>query len=525
MDDMSISTAIERVAAGMIRVPAFQRGFVWDAERVAYFMDSLYKEYPFGSLLLWRTREGLRTERKLGPFTLPATDPAYPIDYVLDGQQRLTSIFAVFQNIFEAEPTEGWLPIYYDFQAQADAQESQFFALPSTEVDPDRHFPLATLFVPAAYRAATRAMDEEIALQIDEMQKRFLQVKLPVQLFETDSREKVAIVFERVNRLGIDLDVLQLLTAWTWSEDFDLQESFVDLSEELAPFGFSDVGEDPNLMLRCVGAVVSGDASTQALVKLNGTDVREKFDEIRNGLKGAIDFLRANVNVHSLENLPYPTLLVPLCVFFALPDDREMNVTDAQRTAILRWFWRACFTRRYSSGVLRSLKTDIDEMQKLKAGAQNTLGRFAASVAPDFFSENTFITTSVNTRTFVLLLASEGPRSFISGQAVDLRAVLKAYNRNEFHHCFPRAFLAKEGWAATAINALANFAFVSRADNRRLGGKAPSVYRSKMPTDVSAIMERAVLPGRTFDADYQFDEFIKDRALMLAAKAEALIAE
>src|SRR6266545_2182431 len=114
MEDMSISTAIERVAAGLIRIPAFQRGFVWDAERVAYFMDSLFKGYPFGALLLWRTREGLRTERKLGPFTLPTVDPAYPIDYVLDGQQRITSVFAVFQDRFQAEPTEGWLPVYYD---------------------------------------------------------------------------------------------------------------------------------------------------------------------------------------------------------------------------------------------------------------------------------------------------------------------------------------------------------------------------------------------------------------------------
>ncbi len=89
MDGMTISSAIERVSNGQIRIPAFQRGFVWDTERVAYFMDSIFKGYPFGALLLWRTREQLRTERKLGPFTLPAIDPAYPIDYVLDGQQQV----------------------------------------------------------------------------------------------------------------------------------------------------------------------------------------------------------------------------------------------------------------------------------------------------------------------------------------------------------------------------------------------------------------------------------------------------
>jgi uncharacterized protein with ParB-like and HNH nuclease domain len=88
---LSIDDALSSLLGGRIRIPAFQRGFVWDADRVAFFMDSLYKGYPFGSLLFWRTRQPLRTERKLGPYELPPGDPDYPIDYVLDGQQRLTS--------------------------------------------------------------------------------------------------------------------------------------------------------------------------------------------------------------------------------------------------------------------------------------------------------------------------------------------------------------------------------------------------------------------------------------------------
>jgi Protein of unknown function DUF262 len=81
---LSIRQAIERVTAGQLRVPAFQRGFVWDIERVAYLMDSIYKDYPFGALILWRTKTQLRSERTLGPFELPDRDPDYPIDYVLD---------------------------------------------------------------------------------------------------------------------------------------------------------------------------------------------------------------------------------------------------------------------------------------------------------------------------------------------------------------------------------------------------------------------------------------------------------
>lgn len=70
-DPLFINDIIANVLNGNIRIPSFQRGFVWDADRVAHLMDSIYKGYPFGSLLFWRTKTPLTTERNLGPFSLP----------------------------------------------------------------------------------------------------------------------------------------------------------------------------------------------------------------------------------------------------------------------------------------------------------------------------------------------------------------------------------------------------------------------------------------------------------------------
>ena len=136
MPELSIREILEQVSKGQIRIPAFQRGFVWEPERVAYLMDSIYKKFPFGSVLFWRTREILKFDRKLGPFELPNPPEDYPVDYVLDGQQRITSIFGVFQTDLD-QPTEdmNWLPIYFDPSAEGGAQESQFVALSGTKVD------------------------------------------------------------------------------------------------------------------------------------------------------------------------------------------------------------------------------------------------------------------------------------------------------------------------------------------------------------------------------------------------------
>ncbi len=519
----SIRQAIERVLGGRLRVPAFQRGFVWDAERVAYLMDSIYKDYPFGALILWRTKTQLRSERTLGPFELPVREPDYPIDYVLDGQQRLTSIFGVFQTDIApmADEDTSWTKVYYDFEAEKDLQESQFQALSEGDADPQRYFPVGTFFDPIAYRVATEHLGEERIREIDGVQATFKEADIPTQYIETDDRGRVAIVFERVNRLGVELDTFQLLSAWTWSEEFDLQEQISDLSDELRPFGFGEIGEDTNLLLRCCSAVVAEDVSAPGLLSLNGAEVRERFDEIANGLRGAIDFLRSNMRVQKLANLPYPAMLVPLAVFFAAKDGQEVKVTDHQREELVHWFWRSCFFRRFSGAVLRNLKRDLTEARKLRITGNRALAEITGAIEADFFLDNQFTIGTVNTRTFILMLAQCSPRSFVSGGPVDLGEVLKSYNRTEFHHLYPRSYLASLGRSSRDANRLANFAFLSAADNKTLGGVAPSAYKARMDhAHIAEVLSSAATPLSLFDDD--FDAFIGERSTLLLEVAKDL---
>lgn len=80
MESLTIREIVDTILRGQLRIPAFQRGFVWEPDRVAYLMDSIYKGFPFGSLLFWRTREQLKCERDLGPFELPPPTEDYPVD-------------------------------------------------------------------------------------------------------------------------------------------------------------------------------------------------------------------------------------------------------------------------------------------------------------------------------------------------------------------------------------------------------------------------------------------------------------
>ena len=274
-------------------------------------------------------------------------------------------------------------------------------------------------------------------------------------------------------------------------------------------------------MLRCCSAVVAEDVTAPGLLSLNGTEVRERFDEIANGLRGAIDFLRCNLHVEKLANLPYPAMLVPLTVFFAAKDGQEVRVTNNARDELVKWFWRSCFSRRFSSDVLRKLKRDLTEARKLRITGNRALAEIEATVSADLFLENQFTVKTVNTGIFLLLLAQLGPRSFVSGAPANLHEVLKNYNRTEFHHLYPRSYLSGMNVSGKRINCLANFAFVSAADNKILGGVAPSQYKAQMDhVHLADVLASAAVPKSLFNDDYP--GFLSERSEMLVDVAKRL---
>ena len=168
-----IKDLINDVERGRIRIPSFQRGFVWEPSRVSYFIDSIYQGFPFGSVLLWRTRNPLRTERNLGPYKLVDNEPEYPIDYVLDGQQRITSIFGIFQTFLIAGEGENtnWTNLFFEINSEESVpfQYLEDF----TNYDRTKFFPLKYVFDARMYRQVTRDLDESLAQKIDELVEKF----------------------------------------------------------------------------------------------------------------------------------------------------------------------------------------------------------------------------------------------------------------------------------------------------------------------------------------------------------------
>src|SRR5215510_11499867 len=93
-----LPSLFRRIQQGEIRIPAFQRGFIWRESQILDLLESVYRGYPIGSLLFWQVKERLlRVERsELNPF--PDVSEKYPLKFILDGLQRLSSLYGVFHH-------------------------------------------------------------------------------------------------------------------------------------------------------------------------------------------------------------------------------------------------------------------------------------------------------------------------------------------------------------------------------------------------------------------------------------------
>jgi hypothetical protein len=117
---------ISEIKKGSIKIPQFQRKFVWKEPQALKLLDSVSNNYPIGSLLMWKTSVKLATERNIGNFKLPKTDDMSPTDYVLDGQQRITVIYS---SLGAPDSEEGFSP-KFDLRTKTFVSEDVESAIP-----------------------------------------------------------------------------------------------------------------------------------------------------------------------------------------------------------------------------------------------------------------------------------------------------------------------------------------------------------------------------------------------------------
>jgi hypothetical protein len=241
-----IDDLARRILTGDILLPKFQRAFVWERKQILKLLDSVNRGYPIGSVLLWQSRQELRSENSIADLQIKLPKPDYPVNYLLDGQQRLSTVWGAMY--WQGQLPESEWDIAYDLR------RGTFFHLDSLDDPPLHQIRMNKLSEPSAFFSHVANLTTEdrelLKERANQLFNRFKDYKVATVTLGDMSIEDVAPIFERINSSGTALTIVDLMRAATWSPDFDLIDTIDNLLAELASKGFS--GIDRKVVLRAI---------------------------------------------------------------------------------------------------------------------------------------------------------------------------------------------------------------------------------------------------------------------------------
>ncbi|MBX9401495.1 DUF262 domain-containing protein [Lysobacter sp. BMK333-48F3] len=364
---------LKRAKEGRLRVPRFQREYVWRRQDIVDLFDSVVRQYPIGTLFLWGAQPVPNSRENIGPLFLPKHEGEVLL--VLDGQQRLTTLVGVLladeaQWDASGDQDPGRWVLYFD------AKSSGFSHAAAGEVPPIYYIPVSTLLDTVKLFAQVEIMLKSEAARDDvfdwvnkaqEVARAIQGYRIPLVEIKTNNLSVAVESFSRLNKKGRSIGQDEMFSALTYTENaaspFHLAVEIDGLQAEMVRSGFGAV--DRNVLLRAVLTAANLDMYRTDWTRLGDQvkdDVRgglpQAIDEAQKGLDLARKFL-ASVGVYNERMLPYSMQLVALSAFYG----RCEKPTEEQVALLVRWFWSSSFAGWFGSGNPARVRRLVDEFR------------------------------------------------------------------------------------------------------------------------------------------------------------------
>lgn len=503
---------IANIEQGIIKIPQFQRKFVWSIEQTASLLDSILKGYPIGTFILWNTKERLRSIRNIGDIQLPDTPEGNMVQYVLDGQQRMTSLYVSLKGAVitddEGKRTD-YGNIYVDFEAAADEQ------IVVTDIT-GRNMGELMKFTDLLSGNVT------LAMQYPKYLEKWMQYSnaFNTYLFSTinvnDAPIDVATeIFTRINVGGKPLSVFEIMVAKTYdsARNFDLSEKFDELIERLHNVNYETVSS--STLLQAVSVCLVKECSKKHILKLDRERFIDIWDDVISAFESAVDYFRSYYRIPVSQLLPYDGLLVPFTYFFYHHKDRPL---DIKQNLLQDYFWRVVLTSRFSNSLETKIGQDIRRIDLILKGVQPTY-EDSVDITPTYIDDHGwFATGTAYIKGMLCILAYQQPKSFADNALININnSWLKQANSKNYHHFFPKAYLEKKDVEYRRVNHIANITIVDDFLNKRsIRDRAPSKYIAQYAENNSELVQTLNShligdPQHWGISDDNFDRFFQNR--------------
>jgi len=564
----TVSLLVQSIEHGKIALPDIQRPFVWPAGKVRALFDSMYKGFPVGYLLFWETGADPGA-RQIGV----GTPKAVPNLLIVDGQQRLTSLFAVMTGaaVVHDDYSESRIRIAF---RPADAT----FAVTDAAIEKDPEFipDISVLWQPGGKRAATKAHlaavaarrpvddaeEERLAEAIDRLYDLQFYPFKAVELSERVDEEQVAEVFVRINSEGVTLvqaDFILTLMSVFWEkgrrdlEDFS-RASRVPALTGASPFNWYLQPQPPQLLRAAVAVAFRRAVLKNVYTLLRGKDLESgrplperrdaQFAQLATAQEHVLNLTHWHEFLLCLERAGFrgrKMISSENAIIFSyamwLIGRVDYGVPVARlREAVARWFFMAHTTSRYSGSFETQVERDLAQLEEVARGDADGFVAVLSRIVDDTLTTDYWEITLPNE---LASSASKSPAllAYIAAlNIVDAEALLStvrvrarldpavtAKKGIERHHLFPRAYLRKQGVKGSRqINQIANMALVEWHDNIDISDAPPATYwpdqlaKKGLPEQALAAQARwhALPDGWT---SLPYDTFLAKRRKLMAA--------
>jgi hypothetical protein len=516
--EATVEELVSKIERGELRLPEMQRRYVWRSSRVRDLLDSLYRGYPSGAILIWETDEvvpqqAFAVEQQSNPFA--------KTQLLLDGQQRLTSLSAVIRGkpvqvngrvrpiellfnlehpdtlpfVTEVDDNNIDAPEYCDdgeepIDEEADATEDELqkrfdkmtFVVSTRKLEQLPQWVKVSEVFAGTHdnnyflkRAGITSLDDPRAEIYTQRLNRLKDIRKYIYrmdvLERTLSYDEVTEIFVRVNSLGAklrssDLALAQITAKWRGSLNV-FQAFQADCSKD----GFElDLG----LHLKNLVAHATGQSRFLTVSNLTLDELKSGWDEGCRGMEFAINFLRSNAGITSPALLASPFLLISLGFYGA---QRSYKLSAGEEKGLRRWVLLANAKGRYSRGSSETLLDQDLKILREGGGFQELLDRLRTQVGrldvtPEELEGRN--QRSALFKTMFLAFRAADARDWRSNLVIALSHVGNAHQL-QFHHIFPKAVL-KSTATTRETDDIANLAFISGKANRKISAKEPASY-------------------------------------------------
>lgn len=555
--EASVEELVSMIERGELRLPEMQRRYVWRSPRVRDLLDSLYRGYPSGAILLWETDEDVPQQE----FAIKQDhNPFQSTRLLLDGQQRLTSLSAVIRGkpvtvrgrkkpielLFNLEhPEEIGVVTEVNEEGDDNDEDEELIEdeIDSTEDDLQRRFSRMT-FVVATNKLARLPQWVKVSDVFKENSDGLFLKRAGVNEFDDPrferytrrlsrlrgireysyrmdvlerklSYDEVTEIFVRVNSLGAklrgsDLALAQITAKWRGA-----LKIFQEHQRQCAKVGFElDLG----LHLKTLIAFATGQSRFLTVAGLPLDKLQQAWKECVPGMDFALNFLKSNVGIDSPALLSSPFLLVTLS-YYGHRRQYQFSAEESQR--LRYWALIANAKGRYSRGSSETLLDQDLATLRGNGGADDLIDRLRLQVGRLQISPEELAGRNQRSalfKTMFLAFRASDARDWHSNLAIAL-SHRGATHRLQFHHIFPKGKLRGD-YTMREVNDIANLAFIGGKTNRQISDKIPAQYfRPILEKSGSKIFEAQCIPiDPGLLAPEKYKDFLAERRRVVSQR-------